>query len=273
VLPLAGSLEETDHVIGHELVHAFQYDITGNDGRMNSRLSPGIAFLPLWFTEGMAEYISKGPIDPLTAMWMRIAVETRFPQSFGEIDHSRYFPYRFGQAFLAYIGGRAGDQSIVRLMLAGGRWRNLRAAFDSVLGTDADSLVQRWQADLRAAYAPAKATSTGPTEAGWARLAQSDDRRTMNLAPVLSPDGSSLIHLSTRDLFSIDLYHADLATGQIRKRLTNTAIDPHFESLQFISSAGAWGPAPQGLAVPVEPAAGILAGHSALGDSVRVDAP
>src|SRR5712692_9354019 len=29
VLPLAGPLSETDHVIGHELVHAFQYDITG----------------------------------------------------------------------------------------------------------------------------------------------------------------------------------------------------------------------------------------------------
>src|SRR5213596_3510926 len=29
VLPLAGPLGETDHVIGHELVHAFQFDITG----------------------------------------------------------------------------------------------------------------------------------------------------------------------------------------------------------------------------------------------------
>ena len=29
VLPLGASLAETDHVIGHELVHAFQYDITG----------------------------------------------------------------------------------------------------------------------------------------------------------------------------------------------------------------------------------------------------
>jgi hypothetical protein len=28
VLPLAGSLDATDHVIGHELVHAFQFDIT-----------------------------------------------------------------------------------------------------------------------------------------------------------------------------------------------------------------------------------------------------
>lgn len=28
VLPLAGTLQATDHVLGHELVHAFQYDIS-----------------------------------------------------------------------------------------------------------------------------------------------------------------------------------------------------------------------------------------------------
>src|SRR5712664_785940 len=29
ILPMGASLAETDHVIGHELTHAFQYDITG----------------------------------------------------------------------------------------------------------------------------------------------------------------------------------------------------------------------------------------------------
>src|SRR5688572_24133946 len=28
VLPMSGSLAETDHVLGHELVHAFQFDLT-----------------------------------------------------------------------------------------------------------------------------------------------------------------------------------------------------------------------------------------------------
>src|SRR4051812_29987505 len=32
VLPLAGPLADTDHVIGHELVHAFQFDVTTNPG-------------------------------------------------------------------------------------------------------------------------------------------------------------------------------------------------------------------------------------------------
>src|SRR5215510_10548666 len=34
ILPFAGGLAETDHVLGHELVHAFQYDIaSGTDSR------------------------------------------------------------------------------------------------------------------------------------------------------------------------------------------------------------------------------------------------
>jgi hypothetical protein len=47
VLPLAKSLAESDHVLGHEIVHAFQFDIAdAHDSPLG---------LPLWFVEGMAE--------------------------------------------------------------------------------------------------------------------------------------------------------------------------------------------------------------------------
>jgi hypothetical protein len=45
---------------------------------------------------------------------------------------------------------------------------------------------------------------------------------------------------SEKDLFSIDLYLADARTGKIVRKVTDTATDAHFESLQFLSSAGAW---------------------------------
>src|SRR6266581_5693750 len=66
LLPLGASPFETDHVIGHELTHAFQYDITGV-----ARGNAVTAFnrVPLWFIEGMAEYVSLGNVDPNTTMW------------------------------------------------------------------------------------------------------------------------------------------------------------------------------------------------------------
>ena len=49
VIPFASTLAETDHVLGHEIVHAFQYDIA------DEAKSP-LEDVPLWFVEGMAEY-------------------------------------------------------------------------------------------------------------------------------------------------------------------------------------------------------------------------
>ncbi len=241
VLPLAGTIEETNHVIGHELVHAFQYDITGHEGRMNSRLSPGVNALPLWFTEGMAEYLSKGPNDPLTAMWMRTAIESRFPKTFGDVDDPRYFPYRFGQALLAYVGGTWGDDALAQLLRRGGRIRDLARAVDSVLRVPPDTLVARWRASLEAANRDlASVTDRRPDRSGWSPVTGLGDSTTLNLAPVLSPDGQSVMYLSSRDLFSVELYYASAKTGAIRTRLTNSALDPHFQSLEFINSAGAW---------------------------------
>src|ERR1700756_4831424 len=59
LLPFAGPYAETDHVLGHELVHAFQYDITGL-GRAGGGLDAAAQRFnaPLWFVEGMAEYLS-----------------------------------------------------------------------------------------------------------------------------------------------------------------------------------------------------------------------
>src|SRR5581483_4963081 len=64
VLPFTAGLGETDHVLGHELVHAFQRDILKTRGR-------SLALLPLWFAEGMAEYLSVRELDANTRMWLR----------------------------------------------------------------------------------------------------------------------------------------------------------------------------------------------------------
>ena len=58
VLPFAASLADTDHVLGHEIVHAFQFDIA------DQHRSP--LGVPLWFVEGMAEYLMLGAGDPQT---------------------------------------------------------------------------------------------------------------------------------------------------------------------------------------------------------------
>ena len=94
-------------MLGHELVHAFQYDILGRKAARRCRL---------WFIEGMAEYLSLGPRDAQTAMWLRDAAIEKSLPTIKQLDDPRYFPYRFGHAFWAYIGGTFGDETIGRIL-------------------------------------------------------------------------------------------------------------------------------------------------------------
>jgi hypothetical protein len=72
ILPFTGSYADFDHVLTHELVHGFQYDVIFRRGVMTDA-NPFLARLPLWFMEGMAEYLSIGTIDAHTQSWLRDA--------------------------------------------------------------------------------------------------------------------------------------------------------------------------------------------------------
>jgi Tol biopolymer transport system component len=237
VLPFAGPIESTDHVLGHELVHAFQYDITNTNANSgaNSALS-----LPLWFIEGMAEYLSIGPVDPNTSMWMREAARREKLPDIKDLDNPEYFPYRYGQALWAYIGGKYGDQVIDDLLRTSIGRDGYDGGFKQILGVDSKALSAEWHSAEVAAYRPVAETTKMAASFARPVITKEHSGGRMNVSPEVSPDGSRIMFFSERDLFSIDLYLADAKTGKVIRKLTDTATDPHFESLQFLASAGAW---------------------------------
>jgi WD40 repeat protein len=244
VLPVGGTLRDLDHVIGHELTHAFQYDITGSGRTGSLGALPAAAVLPLWFIEGMAEYCSLGPIDAPTAMWMRGAIQDTAKDSlptFRQLDDPRYFPYRYGHALLAYVAGHWGDQAIGQLLRTAARRRAIEPAIREVLRISPDQLVARWHAELHATYDPLL-SQTRPPETFGPRIVGARHGTRYNVSPSLSPDGTQMMFLSDRDLFSIDLFLADARTGKIKRQVTKTAVDAHLQSLEFIESAGSWAP-------------------------------
>jgi len=244
VLPVGGTLRDLNHVIGHELVHAYQYDITGNGRSATLGGMPAATALPLWFIEGMAEFLSLGPVDGPTAMWMRGALEDSAGDSlpsFRQLEDPRYFPYRYGHALLAYVAGNWGDQAIGALLRQAARRRSVDLAIRQVLSLTPEQLVSRWHADTRAMYQPL-GSETQPADAFGPRVVQAKGDGRYNISPSLSPDGTKMMFLSDRDLFSIDLFLADARNGHIIRQITKTAVDPHLQSLEFIQSAGAWSP-------------------------------
>jgi hypothetical protein len=239
VLPMAGSLGETDHVLGHELVHAFQYDMTSRASDTLSGGGPGAAALPLWFIEGMAEYLSVGAVDPHTAMWLRDSVQHEKLPKFKDLEKPEFFPYRFGQAFWAYVGGRFGDDVIGRMLVAAGRG-SAEQAIRSVLQVAPEQLESDWHRSLSEQYGILLQRTKPPSASARTIVAPKPGEGSINVSPSLSPDGSQVVVFSQRDVFSIDLYLADARTGKIIKTLTRTAVDPHLDSLEYIYGSGAW---------------------------------
>jgi Tol biopolymer transport system component len=253
ILPMGASLAETDHVIGHELTHAFQYDITGV-GRGN--VATAFNRVPLWFIEGMAEYVSIGNVDPNTTMWMRDAVRRGELPSFRDLENPKYFPYRWGQSFWAYLGGTYGDDIVGALLRSAGRSGNVRLALEQMTHRPADSLIADWHRALTDAARPV-AVATGvtlpgnraerqqarlmpATTSGARALVTPGKEQQYNLAPALSPDGTRMAYFSDAGLFSIDMYLANAENGHTIRKLVSSTRDPHLESMQFINSAGAW---------------------------------
>ncbi|HEX5070748.1 MAG TPA: hypothetical protein VFV78_11095 [Vicinamibacterales bacterium] len=249
VLPMSGSLADTDHVLGHELVHAFQFDITGSDPHATDGQAPEILAFPLWFVEGMAEYVSLGPVDPQTTMWLRDAAIREALPAIKDLDDPKYFPYRWGHAFWAYIGARYGDRAVASLLRSGANPRADLIGLARQLGTDPVTLTEQWHAAIR--KSALAVVADGPPLSSTPHLVVSrlSGGGRYNVGPRVSPDGREVAFFSNRGQFSIDLYVADAATGKVLRRLSSSANDPHFDSLEFLNSAGAWSPDGKSLAI------------------------
>ncbi|HXD75192.1 MAG TPA: BamA/TamA family outer membrane protein [Vicinamibacterales bacterium] len=232
VLPFAAGLGETDHVLGHELVHAFQRDILRKHGRLMSSL-------PLWFVEGMAEYVSIGGLDANTTMWLRDAVASDRLPRIDQLEDPQWFPYRFGQALWAFLADRYGA-AIVKNSLSSKSRGSAAQRLAALTGQSTAALSEEWHAWIRERV-PVEGESD-ETAASKAIVTRADGGQ-LNVGPALSPDGTSIVFLSEKDQYSIDVFLADASTGVISRKLVETAEDPHFESLQFIESAGGWDPA------------------------------
>ncbi|MGE0159710.1 MAG: peptidase S9 [Gemmatimonadales bacterium] len=238
IMPMTGSYADTDHVLGHELVHQFQYNLAqARPGGFQ-----GLSTLPLWLIEGMAEYLSLGREDPLTAMWIRDAIRRDDLPTIRQMTReSRFFPYRFGQALWAYIGGTYGDDAVIEIFR-----RSLRVGFESamnqVVGMDPDTLSVRWKEAVSREYLPLMEGRAAPADQGRLILAPSTGSGTVNISPSLSPDGRYVAFLSEKDLFSVELFMADVATGDIVRRLSRADSDPHIDALRYIDSSGTWSP-------------------------------
>jgi len=241
VLPFTGAYEELEHVVGHEMVHQFQYDVFSR-GRIGAGIQTYVNINPpLWFMEGMAEYLSVGPIDNHTAMWLRdAAVEGHLP-TLQELSYDEVFPYYFGHAIWAYIGEKWGDEAVGQILQASTS-AGVEGAFKRVIGVTLDELISGWRDAVQTTYLPQLADHYRARRIAQPLLTRKRSEGTLHIAPALTPDGRQIAYFSERNSFFVDLYLADAETGRVLRRLVKSTLSNNFESLRFINSAGSFSP-------------------------------
>ncbi len=249
VLPLTGAYSDIEHVLQHEMVHQFQYD-TWSGGKAGGGLQTLIALNPpLWFVEGMAEYMSVGPVDPNTAMWLRdAAAQGKLPTIKQLENDPNIFPYRFGQALLSYVGARWGDEAIGAILSAS-RTGSLEGAFRRVIGLDFVQLGDQWRDATQKLYLPQLREQRTARQIATPVLTKEQSEGTLHLAPALSPDGTRVAYYSEKDFYFVDLYLAEVPTGKVIRRLLQSTFSSNYETYRFINSSASWSPDGKHIAV------------------------
>ena len=89
-------------------------------------------------------------------------------------------------------------------------------------------------------YLPELGASEQAKQVAAVSLNEARSRGRLHIAPALSPDGTQIAYFSERDGFSIDMFLADAATGQVKRRLLQPTWSSNYETFRFLNSQAAW---------------------------------
>jgi len=245
VLPFTGNYKMFRHVIHHELVHAVLNDMFYG-GSIQNIISNNISIrLPLWFNEGLAEYLSLG-WDTNTDMFIRDAATSEYLPDIKDLDG--YFAYRGGQAVFHYIAQKYGEEKIGELVNKIKGKSNFEAGLKAAIGLDVDELNERWKKDIKRVFWPDMALYKDPDEFSKRLTDHRKDGGFYNTSPAISPQGDKIAFISNRD-FYFDIYVMDANDGKNVERIIKGNRSADFEELNILTPGLSWSPDGKKIAV------------------------
>jgi Tol biopolymer transport system component len=239
VLPITGSYREFNHVLVHELVHAFQFDIMLNPKNIDPDargLNPA-----LWFVEGMAEYLSVG-MDNITRMWVRDGLEYGNLLTVDKLNATFDIRvYRLGESLWNYIGETYGKKKVGQILKTAVQFGNIERAFKLQLDMDNKQLTEAWHKAMRETVL-AKNTRLQKPDAIATKLTKKESLfHRMNVVPAISPDGKKIAYVTDKNLVD-DIYIVEEKSQNDfeARRLIKGSQSTDFEALRFFETTINW---------------------------------
>jgi Tol biopolymer transport system component len=249
LIPFEGNYEQFRHVIHHELLHAFMNDMFYG-GSIQNVISKNISLnIPLWFSEGMAEYQSLNGLDKATDMYIRDAI---LNNNLPPIEYNNgYLAYRGGQSFLAFIADTYGDYKMGELMNNIRSLNDVDAALKETFKLNLEQLSEKWLKELKKTHWPEIAKREDVKDIAKMLTNHTKDGGFYNVAPTISPKGDKFAFISNRnDFFSV--FIADIKTGEVIEKVIEGNNTNDFEELQILTPGLTWSPDGKELAISVK---------------------
>jgi WD40 repeat protein len=238
VVPFSGSYEDFRHVLVHELVHAFQFDIFYNSPGVSLLSGQGMFGVPLWFAEGMAEYFSLG-MEPNAEMYVRDGTLTGYlpPLEYA----GGYLVYKMGQSAIEHLLARYGEDRFREMLKRVRQFRNFERAFQRTYGMSTSRFDEQWREYLRKKYWPTVAHLDHPDRFARRLTDHRRDESVLNFWPSISPDGDRIAYFSDRRQYN-DVYIMSAFDGRVLKRVVHAERNFMFEAIPLLRTSIAWSP-------------------------------
>ena len=153
VIPANGDIHRFRRVIRHELIHVFTF-VKSFRLLKEYRIPPN-RYLPLWFTEGLAEYWSGEP-DYQHEMVMRDAIFSNYLVPLENMHRisGTYQMYKQGEAICRFISETYGEEKLLRLIDNGWKDTDFRKVMALTLHDEFNTISDKWHTWLKEQYYP-----------------------------------------------------------------------------------------------------------------------
>ena len=241
VLPYNGSVPDFRHVVTHELVHVFMLDILyGGIGPEHAMRSLGqMQMPPLWFIEGMAEYLSTG-WDSEAEQFLQDSVAGDY---FYDLDSyfGGFMVYKEGQAAIRYLVDNFGEGVLAELIRGTRRERTFEKSLEKRLGMDLKELSRQFRREARATAWKNMEGREDPSQLAFPLREHEKERKVFFRNPVLSPVGDRVAYFSDHK-GEVNLYLADITDGKEIRKLVTGHRSSGMESLHPFDSGACFDP-------------------------------